>query len=402
MAKPLTKTVIKVVIMIDTILLKVPHPHFSVTRYEMFQPHAKGLFQEPYLPFNGQPYVKCINNPTKKDIEQGNYKPRLTIVKRIAKSGFAINLHIELSLPKLMHGNNFDELNDSDLEEIRRRLSTQLLHMGVHVSKEHLLAAPVYAVHYSKNIVFDDYTTASLILNALEKIKLNRQMDLNATDFRNQGEAVRYYAKSHEFVMYDKVADLNKSKDRAIEKTDRGHNLQMNIFEAVRSEGKPLEVIRLELRLKSRQKMKQVFARLGIDNDLTFASLFSQKLSQKLLQHQWDSIYKKLMPVLMQDLTISDQFELIAKQRPDDTPMRVLAMTAISTMKRAEGHRKVVGRFKGRYSERTMQRLYKDIEGLNYQLLNRAAPFDHITQVLCQFTPLRMAEHDVYLSHTPQ
>jgi len=387
--------------MIDTILIKVPYPNFAVTLYDMFQPNAKGLFHAPFLPFHGQPFVKCVNNPTKADKEQGIYKPRLTVVKRVAKGGFGINLHIELSLPKLMYGNNFDELKDSDLEEIRRLLSKQLLLMGVHVSKEHLLDAPVYAVHYSKNIAFDDYTTSSLILNSLEKIKLNAQIDLNATDFRNQGEAVRYYAKSHEFVCYDKVADLNKSKDRATEKEDREYNLQTDIFEAIRNEGTPFEVLRLELRLKSRPKMKKLFEKLGIENDLTFASLFSQRLSQKLLQNQWKTIYDELIPVLLQALDTPEQFELIARQQNKYTPTRVLAMTALCAMIREEGHRKVRGRIKARFSDRTMQRLYKDIKELDFKVLNRAAPFDHITQSLKDFVPLRSEQFSVSLSHTP-
>ena len=38
----------------------------------------------------------------------GIYRPRLTIsaMRRRRSGGFAINLHIELSLPKLLYGNN--------------------------------------------------------------------------------------------------------------------------------------------------------------------------------------------------------------------------------------------------------------------------------------------------------
>jgi hypothetical protein len=177
--------------------------------------------------------------------------------------------------------------------------------------------------------------------------------------------------------------------------------LQTDIFEAIRNEGTPFEVLRLELRLKSRPKMKKLFEKLGIENDLTFASLFSQRLSQKLLQNQWKTIYDELIPVLLQALDTPEQFELIARQQNKYTPTRVLAMTALCAMIREEGHRKVRGRIKARFSDRTMQRLYKDIKELDFKVLNRAAPFDHITQSLKDFVPLRSEQFSVSLSHTP-
>lgn len=386
--------------MIDTVLLKVPYPNFAVTRYEMFQPNAKGIFHEPYLHFNGQRVIRCINNPTQSDKLSGTYLPRLTIYKRVGKGGFGINLHIELSLPKLLYGNNFDELTDGDFEKVIQTLSSKLLFMGVHVKKDNLRTAPVYAIHYSKNISFDDFTSAHLILKDLGKIRINGRLDLNFTDFRNQGEAVRYYAKSHEFVCYDKIADLSKSKDRAMEKDGRDHNLQMNMFETLRRNGKPIEVVRLELRLKSRKKIEHQIGKVNIHSDLTFQSLYSEKTAKLLLQHYWSSIYEELLPVILQDLNAAEQFELIARQRRGFTPMRLLAITAICEMIRQEGHRTVRNRLKQKCSSRTLERLYKEIKGLDFRILNRAAPFEAITQALSDFIPLKKSDFSVYLPPT--
>lgn len=381
--------------MIDTVLLKIPADKFSVTKPDSFEPNAMGLFQQPYLPFNGQPFIKCINNPSKEDIKNGIYRPRLTIYKRVARGGFGINLHIELSLPKLIFGNNFDELTDEHFDEVIATLKKQLLLMGVLVTKENLKAAAVYAVHYSKNIVFDDFTTASMILSELEKIKMNRHMDLNRTDFRNQGEAVRYFSKAYEFVLYDKVADLAKSTDRAMEKEDRDYNLQMSIFETVRRQGKPVEVLRLELRLKSQQKMKALFEKLGIENDCTLQSLFSKRLSQTLLRDYWDDIYEQLAPILLQELDASQQFALIAKQRPQWKPRRVLTAVAICAMIRAEGHRKTRSRLVKHFSSRTLERAYKDIKELDFRILNKAKPFQLVTKALEAFAAVKKSDFEL-------
>ncbi|TSC59441.1 MAG: hypothetical protein Greene041662_473 [Candidatus Peregrinibacteria bacterium Greene0416_62] len=378
--------------MIDSVLLKIPDGKFTVTRYDKFQPNARGLFMEPYLPFHGEPFIRCVQNPSKEDLLAGEYWPRLTIFKRRAKvSGFAINLHIELSLPKLLYGNNFDELEDKDFEEIIRILKTKLLLMGVLVSKDNLRSASVYAVHYSKNVIFEDYTAATLPLSYLDKIKLNRHMDLTKTDFRNGGEAVRYYSKSHEFVAYDKIADLKQSKDRAMEKKDRECNLQMDLFETIR-EKKPLEVLRLELRLKSKQKMIALFKSLKIESDLGFQALFSKKISQRLLLHYWNGIYDELRPVLLQEITPPEQFTLIARQRKQWTGSHVLRLIAVCAMVRAEGHRKTRNRLKPRCSVRTLERVFKDIKGLEFRILNKAAPFEHITRSLHAFVSVKQKD----------
>lgn len=383
----------KVVTMIDTVLLKIPADKFAVTKPDSFEPNAMGLLRAPFLPFNGQPYIKAINNPSKEDLKQGIYRPRLTIYKRVARGGFRINLHVELSLPKLIFGNNFDELDDVHFDAVIAALKKQLLLMGVLVTQDNLRAAAVHAVHYSKNVMFDDFTTASMILADLEKIKMNRHMDLNRTDFRNQGEAVRYYSKAYEFVLYDKVADLTKSADRAMEKEDRECNLQMNIFEAVRRQGKPVEVLRLELRLKSQQKMKALFEKVGIESDCTLQSLFSKRVSKTVLCDYWDDIYEQLVPVLLQELDAPQQFALIAKQRPQWKPQRTLTAVAICAMIRAEGHRKTRSRLVKHFSPRTLERVYKDIKGLDFRVLNKAKPFQHVTKALETFIPLKKADY---------
>jgi len=378
--------------MIDTILLKIPHPKFAVTRYDLFTPHAGGLFREPWLPFPpNQKYIKCINNPSKDDKLRGICRPRLTLIKRVGRGsgGFPINLHIEVSLPKFMFGNNFDELRNVDFEDMIAKLKKELLFMGVLVKKEDLMDAPVYAVHYGKNIVFTDHITASLVIGYLQGIKMNKRIDINFTDFRNQGEAVRYYTKSHEFVCYDKVADLNKSKDRAMEKQDREHNPQMSFFDQLRRDGKPVEVVRLELRLKDRRKMTALLQKVGIENDsLTLWSMFSEKKSKRLLQYYWDAIYEELRPVLLQELETHEQFSLIKRQRPEWKIQKVLAHVALFTMVREVGHRKVRSLF-GTRSYRTMQRMYKDIKDLDFKILNKAKPFEHITQSLKDFVPVK-------------
>ena len=67
-------------------------------------------------------------------------------------------LKIEFSAPKMLFGNNFDELTDSDFPNLLTKLKRTLKEMGVFILEDHLTSAPVSAIHFSKNIPLTDYT----------------------------------------------------------------------------------------------------------------------------------------------------------------------------------------------------------------------------------------------------
>ena len=77
-------------------------------------------------------------------LRKGIYKPHLTLTHRMGIHGRAENvLRIELSLPKLLFGNNFDELQHKDFAAIIDKLVAVLSTMGVTVTAEALAHAPV-------------------------------------------------------------------------------------------------------------------------------------------------------------------------------------------------------------------------------------------------------------------
>lgn len=383
--------------MIDTIVLTLPVIRSNIPATWQFSPDARGLFEAPFIPFAGQPFVICVQNPTKEDMVEKNYKPRLTLVKRKNRNGFGyvISLKIEFSVPKLLYANNFDEVQDTDFDTIVNSLKLKLLHMGVTFPVEALREAEVQTVHYGKNIVFTDYTTATSIMDSLRKIKLTKRLDLNRTEYQNEGEAVRYHSKSFQLVFYDKIAELRYTKARAIEKEDREFNYQTDIFTAIQKKKHPLEVLRIELRLVGKAGIKAQFKKVGILNEFTFQSMFQAAISQKILCHYWNIIFSELKPVLLQDLTISEQFVLMAKQRRQWKPQRVLSMMAVGSMIHEVGYRKVKQHFNKYFSGRSMERVFKDIKDLNFTIANKTSAMNQVTKDLNEFSPLKMANFDI-------
>ena len=167
--------------MLDTIVLTLDQRHFDVLLPERFTPSAKGLLAPPYYSLGLRGNFACVQNPSKSKLKAGHYEPRLTLSKRKASNGFALGLRVEFSAPKMLLGNNFDELESSDFHDTMEVLHQRLGEMGIRTSMDALRSAPVSAIHYSKNIPFTDYTSCSMVLNELARIDITKRLDLSHT-----------------------------------------------------------------------------------------------------------------------------------------------------------------------------------------------------------------------------
>jgi len=378
--------------MIDTIILRIPERDFSILRHNLFAPNASGLFFPPYLPFADQPFIKCVQNPTKYDQEHKLYKPRLTLYKAIKKSGFDLSLHIELSLPKLLFGNNFDELTTKDIPKIIEVLHKALFSMGVDIKKSALWNSQVYTVHFGKNIAFTDGITVSLLLDRIYKARAHGRFDLNTVDYRNGGELLRYHTKAFSIVMYDKIAELRYSKARSVEKKDRAFNPQPTLFDSLRKEI-PLEVFRLEIRICDRRKLAKL-ANLPLQM-LTFENIVNQQLAQEVLLKHWLEIYEALKVVMLQEMDILDQLEYLGMKHPTIRPQKLLALIALGHIIKVYGYRSLQKRGKYQISIKALQRLYANLKLLTYTIESRTFPFKTITEQIQNYSPLTFAQFEL-------
>src|SRR5258706_10923497 len=119
--------------MIDTIVLTFKQTMFTIMKHDYFSPSTEGLYnQTGYYRLGSRSNMVCKQNPTPSELKSGIYKPRLTVTKRMNRQHeFEITMKIEFSIPKLLFGNNFDELEDSDFDKVIEILKQKLRDMGV-------------------------------------------------------------------------------------------------------------------------------------------------------------------------------------------------------------------------------------------------------------------------------
>jgi hypothetical protein len=379
--------------MLDTIAITLKQSAFEVTDMDAFSPSARGLYQPPYSSMGKRGFINCVHNPLKSELAQGIYKPRLTLTKRKMRHGYDYSLRIEFSAPKLKYGNNFDELTDADFLFLINKLHPMLREMGIKTTVEHLRKATVSAVHYSKNMRLADFTTCSMVIGELGKIDLTTRLDSNKTDYRNTGSAIRAHANSYEIVFYDKVQDmrqgLGKSEKRGFE-TDYG--LQRDFFEAL---PRGCEVLRMEVRLGNRTKLKSLLQTLGIKSDMTFENLFSSDISRIVLLHYWDKMTHDLPLLALSQFQPEELYQALqSDSEMQAKPAKMLQRLGMFALVRSVGLRGAKSLITQNADSRTWQRIKKDMNGLDSLANMKFRASQQITACLHSFEPITLTEED--------
>lgn len=372
--------------MIDTIILSLPG--FAVLKPEKFTPSLENF--EVHR-FGGRPYLTYVQNPTKQELKEGNYKPRLTVTKRAIPGAYSSSLKVEFSAPKLIFGNNFDEISESDFPDIIEKLRAKLREMGIEVFSHQLENTKVAGIHYSKNFAFDDGTTASMILRELAKIDLNKRLDLNKTHFRNEGHALYYYARSHSVVFYDKMRDMKVPEARAVEDN---REIQLGLFDSFEKKN-PLEIVRMEARLCDQRKIGSLLKTIGHIRDTTFKNLFSEEVAKGILGLYWQEILDNLSFLEFSSSELIDFAEAIMKNNPGLNLKTALCRFGALSLINSAGARRFRHLVNERFCDRTWQRLKRNLKDTNLLPIDKYKPIKAMSRTLSEFQPFKLKDFDL-------
>ena len=336
--------------MIDTVCLLIPKDKMMVIK--------DGSNWDLYS--RTEQYKKFVRNPSKVEKETGKYFPRLTGYQR--KFGQDANVRIEFSIPKLLYLNNLDEVEDKNFLEVVYKLQERLQDMGVILTKSVIENASVSSVHFSKNILLKDGYTVSHIISELSKIDLRKSFDFAKTRFVNNGQSLYAHTTSHQFTIYDKVADLGKDKKRAIDKDQTVY--QKNLFSLINnSEYAPKEILRFEIRLNHKRKMNKVIEDLGFDKNPTFKDIFSSGLSKLVVCDYWNKLIKeKNLGLLSVNLSIKDILQVMFLTDKKIKPKQAIYFLGLYMLAKDEdGMRQLRSIVTKRMHERSWYRMAKDM-----------------------------------------
>lgn len=323
----------------------------------------------------------------------GKYMPRLTMYKRVTRVGVVYQLAAEFSAPKMLFGNNFDELEEKDFDALLTAIQATLQELlGHRFFKPQLAHADIAAWHPSKNIVFLDYTSCQTILNTIGKLDVSKTYDLQKTDFRD-GHVVHIHANSLDIAFYDKMADLLKAKKSGKRAFENDSTVQLNLLEGL-SEYRPMEVFRYEVRFVGRASIKRAYPDL---EQWTFENLYKKRLCQNTLLKHWNKITSS---VDMLALDVKEPYELLQnylEANDDVTPQAALAAVAGLVIASQVGNVGLRNVLEARYGKQAWYRI-KPL--LKPPEAHRYTAFVHIDEALQRFTPTRMSNFLTNIENT--
>ncbi|MGI6475653.1 MAG: hypothetical protein ACOX0P_01035 [Candidatus Dojkabacteria bacterium] len=305
--------------MIDTVVLSIPCKKEDFRDLNVFTDSLEGIWEAPFrrLP-NG--YFNTKRNPTSTEKAYKIYVPRLTLIKRV-NDGFHTELRIEFSIPKLLFGNNFQEVDDINFEEIVSSLERKLAYMQVDISQDRIRNARISAIHFSKNLVLPKGLSCPIVLNQLAKaVDCNQMLDIKNVSFKNGGQILHIHAKDWEFVVYDKVKELEQAKKSDSKSIENDSYVQFNLLEEL----KPLfSVLRFEFRLGNGRSIRQMLKRYNPEflsnKELTFRNLFSKEMAKKMLLGYWNEIKNRYLTISWKEET---RFEYFSRLRAENSTLK--------------------------------------------------------------------------------
>ena len=259
--------------------------------------------------------------------------------------------------------------------------------MGIEVNEETLAHASISVVHYSKNIPLTDGSTPYHFINKIKEANVKLSLDVNQTDYRNDGHSYKWHSNSYEVIFYDKIRDLEKAKQSSKRALEKDSTLQLKFLNRLKKR-KKFEVLRMEVRLNKRQKIKQLFKKLGIKSNLTFKKLFKPAISKKVLLHYLDELESKRS--ILPDYKSTNDKALLATlvlNNPELKTKQILQMFGLKKILETVTVRELRVIF-AKHNKRTWYRLMADANKVKLPVIQSC--FGVIRKHLNKFKPLRI------------
>lgn len=335
--------------------------------------------------------LKSVYVDTRKKANR-TYWPRLTVIKQHVFGGFICQMYVEFSVPKLLFGNNFDELQESDFPKVCYKLRACLKKMGVTLSYDQVWNAKVQTIHFGKNIVLIDGSIPTTMISCMKKLNVTAKKQVVEKEYKNGGEAFYIGTNNHQLCVYDKRKELERAKLTEKGNSESDNWCQIDILNRLKIT-EPFQVIRLESRSRGADTIQSTLEHAGVKmkkDDQIFANLFKSEIAKAVLEWELAELTGKTPSILLADKSIEDYVDDLARLNPKAKADKILKTVALSELRKTCGlttARKIL-----RADNTQWNKLIKDIDGLNH----KPPPYDKLAEVrrqIADFKPVKLKDY---------
>ena len=323
-------------------------------------------------------FPRWYRNPTPQEKQSGKYYPTLTAYKDRAHYWRPV-IKMQFSVAKLFWGNNLNELENSHLLPVASKLQERLIEMGLRPSREVLLRASVVNLHYSKNILLEHGHVTSQVIQHLNRIQAGGRLQKRNMQYARGGSGINLYNKSFCFSIYDKLEEVESTLEVPLD-----------------SEGRKLEVLRLEARLENKDKLNHIFEKLDIGHNPTFQEVFDSEKSRRVVTHIWQTLVAPQAALVTDsDDTANDIIQKIMRHIPNITLHKAIKVTSMVMSARTPGGlselKTIVLNHK---NQRMWARLYQEIKEANQAMETEETDWwQQVETQLAEYEPLALIEN---------
>lgn len=219
-----------------------------------------------------------------------------------------------------------------------------------------LLNARVSAIHPSKNILLPAMTASSAVIDAIAKLNISKIYDVQLTKHRN-GTVLQLHNNSIDIAFYDKVSEMQQVHKSIKRSVEREPYIESSIVTAFVFGG-GREVLRYEVRLNKRRKVKEVFKSL---DTWTLESILSSNQCEKLLKEHWSKLYNSIDYLSMDTRKPYEMAQsILATYRNKSLKSNLVSLASVLIIEQA-GTRKFRSLVEANYDQSTWYRLYGNI-----------------------------------------
>jgi len=269
--------------MIDTVVLRLKNHQYTIKDMSVFD----GINYKKRENFVSKTYY-CKSYPDQQK-NNGLYFPMISILN--SKGGHQDPksvLEIQVSLPKLMYGTNFFEVDKPDINIIYQKFLSILNQLGIETSVDQLKLAIVKRADFSKMIILPEYLgKADYVINKLLRFNYKPKAEFSCKEFRGKQEGVylKFYNKAQGYVIYDKIGEILNNGYTSIEK---------KLIKQYKDGEIKNNVLRFELSFHRKDSFDAfVNKRISSDKkrDFLLQDIFNKKLAKNILLDAFDKVF---------------------------------------------------------------------------------------------------------------
>lgn len=270
------------------------------------------------------------------------YRPSRIVIKDIPIHIIRFWLEIEISLPKVIYGHNFCELQKDHFGIVINSLYEMLLQFGVQIDPEELATTTsISRIDFCKNVLIQ--SSAKDFIRLLQKVRKKR-----CVTYDRYETSVLFGNRQQGLIVYDKVEEITKVlRDKKYNnKASKEYEVAKIVDAYKKAHG--LEIIRIEHRLLNRQTIKREIGLLIGRYPLSLKDVFDTRICSAILQKHWFRAIpeEKLKLLLLGEKNLNLIFDRIAtasnQLSSPFNPLSVIYVKLISEIGEKEADKKIL------------------------------------------------------------